>query len=58
MRDKQQEAVSDIHHSALQIAALSHLCSSNHRVGSGWLLQMKYSAERVLLKIKELEEQQ
>ena len=55
MRDKQQEAVNDIHHSALHIAAQAHLCASNGRVGAEWLLQMKHSAERIAAKIKELE---
>lgn len=55
MRDKREEQVSQIHHAALSIAAQAYLCVSNRRVGREWLLQMKYSAERITKMIEKLE---
>lgn len=55
MRDKQEEQISQIHHSALHIAAQAYLRVSNRRVGREWLLQMKHSVERITRMIEELE---
>jgi hypothetical protein len=55
MKDMEEERISQIHHSALHIAAQAHLCASNQRVGREWLRQMKHSSERIAAMIERLE---
>lgn len=55
MKDKDLEAVDQIHHCALETARLAHLCVSNQRVGREWLLQIKHHRDRITKMIERLE---
>lgn len=55
MKDKEEEAISQIHHCALEIARLAYLCVSNQRVGREWLLQIKHHRDRITQMIERLE---
>lgn len=55
MKPEQEEAISQIHHCALETARLAHLCVSNDRVGREWLLQMSHHRDRISQMIDRLE---
>lgn len=57
MKEKQEEAVSQIHHSALEVARLAHLCMTNQRVGLEWLRNIKHANERIAAMIERLEKE-
>lgn len=55
MRDKTNEQVGEVHHSAVTIAAQAFLCMQEQRVGREWLLKMKHAHERMGIMLERLE---
>ena len=55
MTDKQEEAISQIHHSSLQIAGQAYLCLQEARPGREWLLKMRHANERITQMLDRLE---
>lgn len=57
MRDKTNEHVGDIHHSATEITRQAFLCMQEQRVGAEWLRKIKHANERITLMIGLLEKE-